>query len=264
MHQNYIDGRFCDAPGAAAIAVLNPATGQRIADIPDSDAAAVDAAVAAARAAQASWAKLPAIERAGHLRAIAAKIRANEAGLARTITEEQGKLLGLATVEVRFTADYLDYMAEWARRYEGEIIQSDRPGETIFLFRQPIGVIGGILPWNFPFFLIARKLAPALVTGNTIVIKPSVETPLNAAAFARLVSETDLPAGVFNLVHGRGAKVGKALASHPGIGMVSVTGSVAVSFRLSFTVTFTVPLNAAVGVPLSVHPFVPPRLRVPG
>jgi lactaldehyde dehydrogenase/glycolaldehyde dehydrogenase len=226
MHQNYIDGRFCDAPGAAAIAVLNPATGQRIADIPDSDAAAVDAAVAAARAAQASWAKLPAIERAGHLRAIAAKIRANEAGLARTITEEQGKLLGLATVEVRFTADYLDYMAEWARRYEGEIIQSDRPGETIFLFRQPIGVIGGILPWNFPFFLIARKLAPALVTGNTIVIKPSVETPLNAAAFARLVSETDLPAGVFNLVHGRGAKVGKALASHPGIGMVSVTGSV--------------------------------------
>ena len=76
------------------------------------------------------------------------------------ITEEQGKILGLARVEVAFTADYLDYMAEWARRIEGEILESDRPGETIFLFRQPIGVIGGILPWNFPFFLIARKAAP--------------------------------------------------------------------------------------------------------
>ena len=77
--------------------------------------------------------------------------------LARTITEEQGKILPLARVEVAFTADYLDYMAEWARRIEGEILESDRPGETIFLFRQPIGVVGGILPWNFPFFLIARK-----------------------------------------------------------------------------------------------------------
>ena len=82
-------------------------------------------------------------------------------------------MLDLARVEAAFTADYIDYMAEWARRIEGEIIQSDRPGENIFLFRQPMGVVAGILPWNFPFFLIARKLAPALITGNTIVIKPS-------------------------------------------------------------------------------------------
>jgi lactaldehyde dehydrogenase/glycolaldehyde dehydrogenase len=225
MEQNYIDGRFHESRHAA-IPVLNPATGRPIGEIPDSDAGAVNAAVTAAAAAQRSWAKLPAIERAGHLRAIAAKIRANEAALARTITEEQGKVLGLATVEVRFTADYLDYMAEWARRIEGEIIPSDRPGETILLFRQPIGVIGGILPWNFPFFLIARKMAPALVTGNTIVIKPSVETPLNAAAFARLVAETDLPHGVFNLVHGRGSTIGNAIARHPAVGMVSLTGSV--------------------------------------
>ena len=194
--------------------------------MPDSTAADVDAALAAAEAAQKEWAKRPAIERAKALRAIAAKIREHVEPLARTITEEQGKILDLARVEVAFTADYLDYMAEWARRIEGEILESDRPGETIFLFRQPIGVIGGILPWNFPFFLIARKAAPALVTGNTIVIKPSEETPHNAVKFCELLAETDLPPGVINVVHGRGAHAGKALASSPQIGMISFTGSV--------------------------------------
>ena len=115
-------------------------------------------------------------------------------------------------VEVAFTADYIDYMAEWARRIEGEILESDRPGETIFVFRQPIGVVGGILPWNFPFFLIARKAAPALVTGNTIVIKPSVETPHNAVKFCEMMVEAGVPAGLINFVHGRGRTVGKALA----------------------------------------------------
>jgi lactaldehyde dehydrogenase/glycolaldehyde dehydrogenase len=126
---------------------------------------------------------------------------------------------------VDFTADYIDYMAEWARRIEGEVITSDRPNETILLFRKAVGVVAGILPWNFPFFLIARKLAPALVTGNTIVIKPSEETPLNAFAFAQLVSECDLPPGVFNLIGG-GRETGAALAGHPGVNLVSFTGSV--------------------------------------
>lgn len=135
-------------------------------------------------------------------------------------------MLPLAEVEVSFTADYLDYMAEWARRIEGEILPSDRPNENIFLFRAPLGVVGGILPWNFPFFLIARKMAPALVTGNTIVIKPSEETPNNAALFAEIVAASRLPAGVCNLVYGRGPTVGAALAGHPGIDMISMTGSV--------------------------------------
>src|SRR5689334_4775211 len=136
------------------------------------------------------------------------------------------KVLDLARVEAAFTADYIDYMAEWARRIEGEIIPSDRPGEQIFLFRQPLGVVAGILPWNFPFFLIARKMAPALITGNTIVVKPSEETPNNAALFARLVTETELPQGVFNMVYGRGATTGRALTHHPDVRMVSFTGSV--------------------------------------
>ena len=166
------------------------------------------------------------MKRAEALRAIAAKIRENVEPLARVITEEQGKTLGLARVEVAFTADYMDYMAEWARRIEGEILESDRPGETILLFRQPIGVIGGILPWNFPFFLIARKAAPALVTGNTIVIKPSEETPHNAVKFCELMAQADLPPGVINVVHGRGAGAGKTLCTSPKIGMISFTGSV--------------------------------------
>jgi len=226
MHRNFVNGQFLDTKAVDTIAVFNPATGQRISEIPDSATAVVDQAVAAAKAAQKEWAKLPPIARAGYLRTIASKIRDRVNVIARTISEEQGKLLGLAEVEVSFTADYFDYMAEWARRLEGEIIASDRPGETIFLFRQPLGVVAGILPWNFPFFLIARKMAPALVTGNTIVIKPSEETPNNAALFADLVAETDLPPGLFNLVYGRGTTVGEAMTSHPDVNLISFTGSV--------------------------------------
>jgi lactaldehyde dehydrogenase/glycolaldehyde dehydrogenase len=139
-----------------------------------------------------------------YLRSIATLVRQQVDVLAHAITAEQGKTLALAKVEVRFTADYLDYMAEWARRIEGEVISSDRAGEQIFLLRKPLGVVAGILPWNFPFFLIARKMAPALLTGNTIVIKPSEETPINCHLFSQLVAQSGLPAGVFNVLYGRG------------------------------------------------------------
>lgn len=205
------------------IPVLNPATEEVISEVPEADASLVDAAVAAATRAQVEWAKLPAIKRAAHLREISAAIRAQREHLAHVITEEQGKILPLARVEVDFSADYIDYMAEMARRYEGEIIPSDRPGENILLYKAPIGVIAGILPWNFPFFLIVRKMAPALITGNTIVIKPSHETPNNACEFAKIVFESSLPKGVFNLVTGTGRGAGGALAAHPGVGMVSLT-----------------------------------------
>lgn len=226
QHQNFINGQFVDSRSGEMIQVENPATEEVISEVPESAVEDVQAAVDAAEKAQTTWAKLPAIERAGYLRRISAAIRARADSLARIISEEQGKVLPLAQVEVAFTADYIDYMAEWARRIEGEIITSDRPNENIFLFRAPIGVVAGILPWNFPFFLIARKMAPALVTGNTIVIKPSEETPNNAVEFAKIVAESGLPKGVFNIVFGRGPTVGHALASNPKIGMVSMTGSI--------------------------------------
>jgi lactaldehyde dehydrogenase/glycolaldehyde dehydrogenase len=226
-YENFIDGKFARRDREdQTIPVFNPATEAEIARVPESSAAEVDRAVEAARRAQKNWAKQAAVERGKYLREIAAKIRGRTDFLARLITEEQGKPLGLAKVEVEFAADYLVYMAEWARRIEGEILTSDRSNEHIFLFRQPIGVVAGILPWNFPFFLIVRKLAPALVSGNTIVIKASEETPINAFEFAKLVAETGLPPGVVNFVSGMGDTAGHRLASHPGIGMVSFTGSV--------------------------------------
>ena len=223
-HQMLIDGEFVSSE--KTIQVINPTTEEVISEVPSGTLEDVNAAVLGAEKAQKSWSQLPAIRRAGYLREIAASVRENREQLARTITEEQGKILSLAEVEVDFSADYIDYMAEFARRYEGEIVQSDRPGENILVYKHPIGVIAGILPWNFPFFLIVRKMAPALITGNTIVIKPSSETPNNAFEFARIVAKSSLPKGVFNLVSGRGSVVGDGLARHPKVGMVSLTGSV--------------------------------------
>lgn len=231
-HKNFINGKFVDSMSAEFVPVLNPATGEVLSEAPDTQTPQVDDAIAAARRAQRAWEARPAIERAGYLRQISAKVRENVSALANTIVAEQGKTLSLAETEVQFTADYLDYMAEWARRIEGEIVTSDRQGENIFLFRQAIGVIGGILPWNFPFLLIARKLAPALVTGNTIVLKPSEETPNNAAMFMELLAQTDMPAGVVNLVYGRGATTGSALCDNADIGMLSFTGSVSTGSRI--------------------------------
>ncbi|WP_407308878.1 aldehyde dehydrogenase [Desulfosporosinus sp. SB140] len=226
QYQMFIDGEFVSKLSGKMISVINPATEEVISEVPAGTVEDVGDAVAAAEKAQRSWAKMPAIERAGYLHKIADGLRENVDNLARTIAEEQGKVIQLARVEVNFSADYMDYMAEFARRYEGEIIQSDRPNENIFLYKMPIGVVAGILPWNFPFFLIARKMAPALVTGNTIVIKPSSETPNNAFEFAKIVEKALLPKGVFNLVSGSGGVVGEALASHPKVGLVSLTGSV--------------------------------------
>jgi len=225
-HRMFIDGQFAESSSGKTIPVINPSTEEFIGEVPSGTAADADAAVLAAEKAQKSWARKPAIERAGYLREIAKLVRAHADEIAHTLSEEQGKILPLAKVEASFTADYFDYMAEFARRYTGEVIQSDRPNENILMFKMPIGVIAGILPWNFPFFLIARKMAPALVTGNTIVIKPSSETPLNAFLFAELVAKSSLPKGVFNLVSGSGSVVGHALAANPRVGMVSLTGSV--------------------------------------
>jgi lactaldehyde dehydrogenase/glycolaldehyde dehydrogenase len=225
-YDNYINGKSTPSTGTERIDVLNPSTGAVICTVPESSLGDVEAAVSAARAAQPSWARTPARQRAQALKAVAEAIRSASVALARIIVEEQGKTLELASVEVSFTADYIEYMAEWGRRIEGEILESDRAGESIFLFRKPIGVVGGILPWNFPFFLIARKAAPALIAGNTIVIKPSEETPANAVKFCELLTDVGMPPGLINVVHGRGPTVGHALASSPDVGMVTFTGSI--------------------------------------
>lgn len=231
VYRNFINGTFTNESNST-IDVYNPADGTLLSRVPASSEEEVTNAIHSARMAQSTWALKPAIARAAHLHQIAEKIRQNVDKLASVIMKEQGKVKGLAIVEVNFTADYIDYMAGWARRIEGEVITSDRENENIFLLRKPIGVVAGILPWNFPFFLIARKMAPALVTGNTIVIKPSEETPNNCFEFAKLVAQTDLPPGVFNVVSGTGAQVGNALTTNKNVDMISFTGSVATGSRI--------------------------------
>lgn len=225
-HQHFINGVFVPNHSDKWIEVINPATEALLSRIPQGTRQDAADAIAAADAAQPGWEALPAVARGSWLRKIATAIRQREPELSATIVAEGGKTQGLAKTEVLFTADYLDYMSEWARRYEGEIVNSDRPNENIFVFKKAIGVTTGILPWNFPFFLIARKAAPALITGNTIAIKPSELTPNNAALFAQIVADIGLPKGVFNVVYGYGPEIGQELAGNEKVGLVSLTGSV--------------------------------------
>ena len=224
--QMYINGRFCESRSGKWIEVLNPSTEEVISRQPDGTLEDVQEAIDAAEAAQPAWAAIPAAERALYLHKMADGIRANFDKFQEILVREQGKTQALAGVEVGVTATYFDYMAEFARRIEGEIIQSDNRGETMMLFKEPIGVAAGILPWNFPFFLIARKAGAALIAGCTIVLKPSQLTPENCTEFCKIVHETGLPAGVFNVVTGKGSLVGNAMASSPKVGIVSLTGSV--------------------------------------
>ena len=222
----YINGQFVESSSGNYIDVLNPSTEEVCSRQPEGTVEDVVTALDAARAAQKAWAKVPAIERASYLKKFADGIRKREQEFIDIIIKEQGKTRSWATTEVQVTAEYFDYMASFARHIEGEIIQSDNRGESIFLSKQPIGVVAGILPWNFPFFLIARKAGAALMAGCAIVIKPAQLTPENCTVFAEIVHESGLPAGLFNVITGRGSVVGHALASSPKIDCVSVTGSV--------------------------------------
>ena len=223
--QNYINGEFVESFNEDTFEVVNPSTEDIIGRFPLGSEEEVKHAIDVAYEAQKSWEKLPPIQRAKYMRAIAQKIREKREHLARVITEEEGKLLKYAQGEVDKTADYIDYMAEWARRLEGEIIPSDRSNENILLYWKPLGVVAGILPWNSPFFLFARKMAPSMIAGDTIVIKPSSETPINAYEFAKAIHDSNVPKGVVNVITGKGSVVGNSLVTSDKIGLISVTGS---------------------------------------
>ncbi len=222
----YIDGKFVDSKSGKWIDVLNPSTEEVIARQPEGTKEDVEEALDAARKAQKSWEKTPAIQRAAYLLKIAEGVKERRDEFIEIIMREQGKTRNWATIEVDATIGYFEYMASFARHIEGEIIPSDNPGETIFLSKKPIGVVAGILPWNFPFFLIARKAGAALIAGCSIVLKPSQLTPINCCVFAEVVDKAGLPAGLFNVVTGKGSVVGHCLAASPKIDIVSVTGSV--------------------------------------
>ncbi|HRP57583.1 aldehyde dehydrogenase [Agriterribacter sp.] len=227
IYQHYINGAFHRSGSATDyIEVLDPCTEEVIASVPRGGQKEADAAVDAAVAAQRQWSSLPSVERAKYLKAMANTIRENRVMLAETLAREQAKVKTLAQVEIDVTAEYYDYYAGFARAYEGEIIQSDRSGEQIFLHKLPIGVVVGICPWNFPFFVMARKVAPSLLTGNTIVVKVSEEAPLTCLEFTKLLGGVNLPKGVLNVVCGYGNEIGEALTHNKNVGIISLTGSV--------------------------------------
>jgi len=219
----YIAGSWRAASGAP-IDVYDPRNEQVLASPACATASEVHEALVAARRAQRDWAHRPASERGILIRQAADLIAANGEALAHLISQEVGKPLSQARGEVAFAEGFLRYNAEWDRRLEGEILPGDSPDETIHLLRVPLGVVGAICPWNFPLAVLCRKLGPALVTGNTIVIKPSEISPLSTLAFVNLLHEhLDLPPGVVNLVTGDGV-VGRALVDDPLTSLVSFTG----------------------------------------
>ena len=225
QYELFINGEFIPNGTRKMIPVVNPATEEVISEVPQATEEDVQAAVDAAYEAQKSWAKIPAIQRAGYLRELAQLVSDNLELFARTTAEENGKLIGQARDEAGWLPEYINYYAGMARHIKGEIITSDRPNENIFLYKRPLGVVAGIMPWNFPLFLIGRKMAPALIAGDTVILKPSSDTPNGAYEFAKLVAKSSLPKGVINVITGAGSVVGNALAVNPKVAMVSMTGS---------------------------------------
>ena len=208
----YIDGRWQDFPDLDRIEVENPADERVIATIPEADAVIARQALSAAKAAQQTWAARPAIERARAVRALAALVEQSAETLAVSLVAEQGKPISQARGEVAGAVTFLTHAAESARRIEGDIMPSDNPDEEIMIRRLPRGVVVGLTAWNYPLALAARKLGPALVAGNTFVLLSHEITPLAGVNLAALADQAGLPAGVFNVITGRGAaaEIGRA------------------------------------------------------
>ncbi|WP_446902688.1 NAD-dependent succinate-semialdehyde dehydrogenase [Burkholderia sp. YIM B11467] len=197
---NLIDGAWCDALDGRRFAVTDPATLERVADAPDSDAADARAATDAAVRALPAWRATPARERAAILRAWHAVIVAHTEDLAKLMSREQGKPLAEARGEVAYGASYVLWFSEEATRAYGDLIPQQQRGKQLRAVKEPIGVVAAITPWNFPLAMIARKIAPALAAGCTVVAKPAEDTPLTALALAFLAQEAGVPRGVLNVI----------------------------------------------------------------
>ncbi len=221
----YVDGHWLEGRGKE-IADINPANGQVLATLSAANETQVEDALVAAHRAQPDWAKLGYVRRGEYLEAIADLVEAHAGELARLLAFEVGKPLSQGSGEIAWALETLRYQAGWSRKLSGEILPSDNPRESIHLMRVPVGVVAAICAWNFPMAMFFRKTCPALLAGNTVVIKSSETTPLSALALMELIEQVDLPPGVLNVLTGAG-DVGASLAGHPLTNLVTMTGSVA-------------------------------------
>ncbi len=225
--RHFIGGAFVPARSGRSFAVVNPATGLEIGAAAEGDAADVDAAVTNAAAAQKDWAKLPARKRGALVAACAAVIRAHVEELARLIAFETGKALRTESrVEANTVADILEFFGGLGSELKGESVPF-APGVLSVTVREPLGVVGAIIPWNVPLLLMALKIAPALVAGNAVVVKSAEEAPLTVLRICELMNRV-LPAGVFNILSGFGPECGAPLVAHKLVRKVTFTGSVEV------------------------------------
>lgn len=225
-HQAFINGNWADADGGASFPVTNPATGDLLVRVADCGAAETQRAMAAAAAALPEWRTKTAAQRGALLKRWNDLILENAEDLALLMTLEQGKPIAESRGEVRYGASFIEWFAEEGRRVYGDIIPAHAPNLRVMVFKEPVGVVAAITPWNFPNAMITRKVAPALAAGCTVVVKPSEETPLSALALAELAMQAGIPAGVLNLVVGLDAPaIGRALTESPIVRKLSFTGS---------------------------------------
>ncbi|MFR9650674.1 MAG: aldehyde dehydrogenase [Rikenellaceae bacterium] len=231
-YNQYIGGEWRTPFNGEYTEVYNPSDDSVVGMVANGGVEDSVAALEAAEAAQKSWAAMPARQRADLLYAFCDEIMANQEALARMITMEQGKLFKIAMFEVGVCASFIRYACEWARRIEGDIVPSDNPNEYLMIQKIPRGVVVAITAWNFPMALAGRKIGPALVAGNTIVVKPTTETPISTLMLGDIATKVGIPAGVLNIVTGSGRVMGTALVENEITKMVTMTGSTPVGQQI--------------------------------
>src|SRR5436305_3054683 len=225
-HKNFVGGEWVEAAGGETMEVLNPASGETIAEVPAATADDVDRAVQAAKRALPEWLETTPGERAEALLKLAAAIDDHADELAELESQNVGKPLSYAKDELPVCSDNFRFFAGAARVLEGKSAGEYMRGYTSMIRREPLGIVGGIAPWNYPLMMAVWKMGPALAAGNVQVLKPSEQTPLTTLRFAELAAEI-LPAGVLNVITGDGEPVGAGIVRHPDVRMVSLTGDVA-------------------------------------
>jgi 1-pyrroline dehydrogenase len=238
QHKNFVGGKWVDAIEGGTMEVLNPATGETIAEVPRGTQADVDRAVEAAKQALPEWLETTPQERSEALLKLAAAIDEHGEELAELESQNVGKPLSYARDEMPVSADNFRFFAGAARVLEGKAAGEYMRGYTSMIRREPVGIVGGIAPWNYPLMMAVWKMAPALAAGNVQIIKPSEQTPLSTLRFAELAAEI-LPPGVLNVITGDGEPVGAGIVRHPDVRMVSLTGDVATGKEIARTAADT-------------------------
>src|SRR5215469_15162334 len=223
--KNFIGGEWVDAASGDTFESTSPATGATIGVFPRSGDEDVDRAVAVAKEAFREWRLVPAPKRGEILFGLARLLEQEKAGLTDLMTREMGKVKAEAGGDVQEAIDITYYMAGEGRRLFGQTTPSELQNKWNMSIRVPVGVVGAITPWNFPVAIPSWKLVPALICGNTVVLKPAEDTPALAERFVALLAEAGIPDGVVNVVHGYGEDAGQALVRHPDVPVITFTGS---------------------------------------